>query len=260
MNKTTSQTSSEATSQESSNKTDRLGKAKSDRFIQWSKVWWPVLLLVVILGMAGFTKYISPDELLYNIVSDLIKAIGLLMVVMYVIYTRLLAIETKNMTEVSKGLYSSEKGTVFGEAIISVWSYEKLPEDVKKITQTIHLKDKKLTEDEFQRLIKDEDLPAISIKIKNFCARRIEARIVRYKVRHTGSRTYHNVDCDISQFGKLMPWEDKTIGLIVAPEGEVEVIINSIIYIDGDVEKLAKIASNQLPLERIRKPEKTSND
>lgn len=229
-------------------------------FLSWCKIWWPVILLVTILTIAGVSKYMFPNKDVYSIMMDLIKAIGILMVVMYVIYTRLLAIETKNMTEVSKRLYSSEKGSVLAEAIISVCDFNELPNEASKITEVIHIDDKKLTKEEFGKFKNETELPAISVKIKNICGRRIEAMEIRYKVRHTGTRDFHEVNCNISKIGKILPWEDKVIGLIIAPEGEIEVFINKINFIDGDIEKPANIIINQLLLERLRQPEKVKND
>ena len=222
----------------------------------WLKIWWPVLLLAIILMVTGISKYVYSDPYLLSIMKDLIKAIGILMVVMYVIYTRLLAIETKNMTEVSKRLYSSEKGTVLAEAIISVCDFNKLPDEARKITETIHKEDKKLTDPEFEKIINATDIPAISVKIKNICSRRIEAMEISYKARHTGKNIYREVKCDISRIGKILPWEDKVIGLIVAPEGEIEVLISYITLIDGDNEKPINITIGSLQLDRLRQPEK----
>ena len=229
------------------------------RLGNWFKIWWPIPIFLVILIVAGFSKYFLQDEILTSIMFDLIKAVGLLLVLLYVIYTRLLALETKSMADASKGLYSSEKGTVLAESIVSVCDYNKLPEEVKEVSKKIHLNEKKWSEKEFQGLFSEKELPAISLNIKNICARRIELREIKYEVRHTGNYNNYPVTCNISHIGKILPWEDKSITLVVAPEGEVEVTIISINFMDGDILKPANIVSDKKVLPRIPKPEKSSN-
>jgi hypothetical protein len=234
-------------------------KKFDNKFFKWLLIWWPVLLLGIILVIAGVTKYIYPNNSVYSLMVYLIKAISVIMIVMYVIYTRLLSLETQRMAEASIGLYNSEKGTVLAELTESVCDFDNLLSDAKKITKTLHISDKKLGEEEFSKLVKEKNIPAISLLIKNISARRIEASKISYKVRHTGCEKYYDINCDISQIGTIIPWADKEIALVIAPEGEIEIIINSIDYLDGGVVQRINLKDNYI-LERIRKPEKKENE
>jgi hypothetical protein len=190
----------------------------------------------------------------YSISLDLIKAISILLVAMYVIYTRLLSVETKNMAGASIGLFNSERGTVLLDLMETNCDYTDLSDPVKLLTKEIHLNDKKLREEEIHSLEKDKNIPAISLKIKNMSGRRIEASKIDYKARHTGTNNFHDLCCDITRIGTILPWEDKLIHLIVAPDGEVEIVTNSFEYLDGGlVQRISVVKSIQL--ERIRKPE-----
>ena len=222
-------------------------------------VWWPVVVLVLVLIGAGITKYIWPQATLYSLMIHMTKAISLLMLVIYVIYTRLLAFETRKMAEASMGLFNSEKGIVTSEISQGICNYNDLCENARKITKEIHIGDKKLTEKEFEGLIKVENLPSIVIIIKNLSGRRIETDKIEYTVRHTGSdKTYRTIN-KIEKETTIGPWEDKTYNLIVAPEGEIEIVVESIYYLDnrGIINKI-EVAKSKV-LERIRKPESTPN-
>lgn len=220
-----------------------------------SRIWWPVVLLALVLVIAGITKYLLPDAKIYSLMVDLIKAISVIMVVMYVIYTRLLAIETTKMAEASMAIYNSEKGTVTADVIETVAYYNDLPNDARRISKDLHIKDKKLTESEFENLIGEKKVPTISLKIKNRSSRCIDASKIDYQVRHTGCDNPYDVSCDISPIGTINPWADKEIPLIIAPEGEVEVKILSVDYLDNGVVQRVNVTLKKI-IERIRIPEK----
>lgn len=221
----------------------------------WLKIWWVVALLGFIFIVAGVTKYVHPFPMVTALMADIIKAIGVIMVVMYVIYTRLLAQETQKMAEASMGLYKSEKGTVMVELEETICGFQELSEDAKKITKEIHLEEKGINEAEFVTLVDSPKIPAISLLIKNLSGRRIEASKIDYKARHTGSDKIHDVCCDINKIGTIGPWEDKKIYLIVAPEGEIEISVKSIDYLDGGIVQRVLI-ERKLSINRIRIPVK----
>jgi len=221
----------------------------------WIFTWWPVVFLSLVLIVAGITKYIYIDDTIYSIMKDLIKSISIIMIVMYVIYTRLLSLETKKMAEASIGMYSSEKGTVLGELIESNCNYNHLCKEAQEITNTIHINEKKISDPEFTELIKIDNLPSIALKVKNMSARRIEASKVELKARHSGNENYYDLRYDLSKVGTIGPWEDKEIQLIATPEGEIEIDIKSMEYLDGGI--IRRIPLNiKINLKRIRKPEK----
>lgn len=230
-----------------------------NHLLGWLIIWWPAVCLFVTLGIAGITKYIFQNQTIFDLMIYLIKSIGIIMVVLYVIYTRLLAIETKKMATASMGLYHSEKGTVLTELNEGSCYFNDLCDDAKKITREIHITDKKLLTEEFDELTRQKSLPAIYLKIKNRSARRIDASRIEYNVRHTGSDKIHEIQCNISKLGTIGPWEDNIFYLIAAPEGEVEINIVSIDYLDGGIVRRKNILDNKLILDRIRKPEKADN-
>jgi hypothetical protein len=230
-----------------------------NHLFDWLKIWWPAVCLFITLGIAGITKYIFPNPPIFDFMIYLIKSIGVIMVVLYVIYTRLLADETKKMATASMGLYHSEKGTVLTELNEGSCCYNDLCADAKKVTKEIHLNDKKLLPEEFEELTKQKSLPAIYLKIKNRSARRIDASKIDFNVRHTGSDKVYEAQCNISNSGTIGPWEDNIFFLITAPEGEVEITIVSFDYLDGGVVQRKNIIDNKLVLDRIRKPEKVDN-
>lgn len=227
-------------------------------FFEWLLTWWPAAFLFLAIVIAGFTKYIIPKENVYQLMIQIIKSIGVIMAVFYVIYTRSLALETKKMAIASMGMYDSEKGTVLTELSEGNSSFDSLIDDVKKITKEIHLVDKKLSESEFDELMRQNNLPAILLKIKNRSGRRIDLSKIEFSVRHTGSDNRHDINCNISKMGNIGPWEDAEICLIVSPEGEVEINIYSIDYLDGGVVQRKSNLDNKLVLDRIRKPEVTN--
>ena len=224
------------------------------KIFSWVSIWWLVMALVFVLLIAGIFKYLWNIPLMYSLSLDLIKAISILLVAMYVIYTRLLSIETKSMAQASIGLFNSERGTVLIDLLESNCDFTDLSDQVKNLTKEIHLKDKKLRDTEIKSLENEKNAPAISVKIKNMSGRRIEASKIDFKARHTGSDNFYDLCCDITRIGTILPWEDKVIHLILAPEGEVEIITNSFEYLDGGlVHRLNVVKSIQI--ERIRKPE-----
>ncbi len=225
----------------------------------WLLIWWPAVLLFVTLATAGITKYIFPQQTIFDLMIYLIKAIGVIMLVLYVIYTRLLALETQKMANASMGLYNSEKGTVLTELNEGNCSYTDLCDDAKKVTRDIHINEKKLLDQEFQDVIQQNNLPAVFLKIKNRSGRRIDASRIDYSVRHTGSDRIYDTQCNISKLGTIGPWEDINIYLIISPEGEIEVQICSIDYLDGGVVQRKSVIDNRIVIDRIRKPEKANN-
>lgn len=227
--------------------------------IGWLMIWWPVVILMLVLIGAGITKYIWPQATMYSLMIQMTKAISILMLVIYVIYTRLLALETRKMADVSMGLFYSEKGRVASELSETTCNYNNLCDFAKSISQEIHLKEKKIPLEEYEEIVKAENLPAVSLLIKNLSARSIEADKIEYSVRHTGSDNKYNTFIKIGKEGTIKPWEDKIYYLIVAPEGEIEIVVESIYYLDtrGIVNK-TEIAKS-LRIERIRKPESTKN-
>jgi hypothetical protein len=227
--------------------------------LDWMGVWWPALCIFVTLIIAGITKYIFPKQAIFDLMIYLIKSIGVVMVVLYVIYTRLLATETKKMADASMGLYNSEKGTVLTELNEGICSYTDLCEDAKKITRDIHVLDKKILDEEFNELMNQKNLPAIYLKIKNRSGRRIDANKIEYTVRHTGSDKIYEMQCNIRKMGTIGPWEDSDFYLIVSPEGEVEITLISIDYLDGGIVQRKTVIDNKLILDRIRKPERINN-
>jgi hypothetical protein len=225
----------------------------------WLIIWWPVVVLTLILIGAGITKYVWPQTTIYSLMIQMTKAISVLMLVIYVIYTRLLALETRKMADASMGLFYSEKGRVASELNETTCNYNNLCEYAKSISQEIHIKEKRIPLKEYEEIVKAENLPAVSLLIKNLSARSIEADKIEYSVRHTGSDNKYDTFIKIGKDGTIKPWEDKTYYLMVAPEGEVEIIVEAIYYLDnrGIVNKI-EIAKS-LRIERIRKPESTIN-
>jgi hypothetical protein len=229
------------------------------KIVSFIYLWWAVILLLIVLVLAGITKYIYPNPILYSLMIDLVKATSIIMIVMYVIYTRILSLETKRMAQASMGLYISEKGTVLTEVNESICTYEQLPENCQKSAKDIHTKEKKMSEKEFEDLVYGKNAPAIFLKIKNMSGRRIEASKIMYQIRSTGSDNFYDITCDISKTGTINPWADKEIPLVVAPEGEIEIKINFMEYLDGGVVQRIQVSQNKI-LERIRKPAKNIND
>ena len=252
MNKSNNKTSTSTTTQSPL-------KTYSIRFYEWFKVWWPALFLFLALITAGVTKYIFPQRIVYELMVQIVKSIGVIMAVFYVIYTRTLALETKKMAIASMGMFDSEKGTVLTELAEGNCDYINLCNDVKNLTREIHINDKKLTENEFDDVMSQKNLPAIFVRIKNRSGRRIDPSKIEYSARHTGSDIKHNISCNISKIGNIGPWDDLEVYLIASPEGEVEISISSIDYIDGGVVQRKNNLDNMLVLERIRKPEKVNN-
>jgi hypothetical protein len=204
-------------------------QAKSEtafkHLLAWLGVWWPIPGLGTVFAAAGVFKYLLPKTNLYPVMVDLIKAISVLMVAVYVVYTRILSIETKKMAEASMGLYTAERGTVLAELSEIVCDYRLLPAKAQEAARTVHLEDKKMSKEEFDSLLIDHNLPTVNLRIQNMSGRRIEIRRIDYKVRHTGSDKNHSVICDVSNAGTLNPWGDKDVPLMVAPEGEIEIFV-----------------------------------
>lgn len=225
----------------------------------WLLTWWPVAFLLMALSVAGFSKYVFPNQIVYELMIQIIKSIGVVMAVLYVIYTRTLAIETRKMAVASMGMYDSEKGTVLTELCEGNYNYNNLCEDVKKATKEIHISDKKLTKAEFELLSQQNNLPAVLLRIKNRSGRRIDPSKIEYSARHTGSDKNHLIVCNVSKMGNIGPWEDLEICLIVSPEGEVEITVSSFDYLDGGIVQRKGNLDNRLALDRIRKPENVTN-
>lgn len=234
-------------------------KTYFNKFLDWFMIWWPAVLLFIALITAGITKYIFPIQFVYELMIQIVKAIGVIMAVFYVIYTRTLALETKKMAIASMGMFDSEKGTVLTELSEGNCNFHNLCEDVKKVTKEIHINDKKISEEEFRGLMSQKNLPAIFVRIKNRSGRRIDPSRIEYSARHTGSDKKHDITCNISKIGNIGPWEDLEVFLIVSPEGEVEIALSSIDYLDGGVVQRKNNLDNKLVLDRIRKPEKENN-
>jgi len=234
-------------------------KKRYTLFLEWLFVWWPVIILTLILLGAGVTKYIWPQAFIYSMMIEMTKAISLLMLVIYVIYTRLSAIETRKMAEASMGLFYSEKGIVTSEICQTACNYNNLCDNAKKITQDIHIIEKRIPEREYTDFVKGDNLPAVSLLIKNLSGRRIEADKIEYTVRHTGSDNKCKAVINVGKDSTIGPWEDKLYNLIVAPEGEIEVVVESIFYLDnrGVINKIE--VGKTLRIDRIRKPERITN-
>ena len=225
------------------------------RFSAWIIVWWPAVLIIAALSTSAFTKYIIPNERIHDLATEIAKAVGLLMAVFYVIYTRILAVETKKMAEASIGMFDSDKGTVLIELSEGNCNFSDLCEDVQEITKEIHIADKKVSEGEFEKLISENSLPGIYARIKNRSGRRIDPSRVEFTARHTGSDNKHDIACNISKVGNIGPWEDLEVFLIASPEGEVEITLSSVDYLDGGVVQRKNNLGYVVVLERIRKPE-----
>jgi len=226
----------------------------------WIKTWWPLVGLFIVLIGAGLTKYVWPNEELFSLMIDLTKAISILMVVIYVIYTRLLALETKKMATASMSLFYSEKGTVRSELKQGNCKYDALLEPVKEISKEIHLTEKKFTEEEYKESIKQPNITSINIIINNLCGRRIQITKIEYLVRHTGSDIKHSKTISVEDDSRIDPWEDKEYILLVAPEGEIELEVEAVYYLDnrGIVNKIG--VEKSLLVERIRVPKNTKDE
>lgn len=233
---------------------------KLTKFKDWLITWWPVVLLFAVLIGAGITKYIYPNEVIYSLMIHLTKAISILMVVIYVIYTRSLALETKKMANASMALFYSEKGTVRSEVKQGNCNYDDLCDTVKDITKEIHLSEKKFTENEFQELMKQKNLPSVYVVINNLSGRRVQLAKIEYIVRHTGSDKKHSKTINVSEDARIDPWEDKEINLIVAPEGEIELEVEAIYYLDnrGIINRI--VVDKTILIERIRVPKNIEDE
>lgn len=223
-------------------------------------IWWPVLLIIIVFGIAGATKYLWPNSTIYSLMIDLVKAISLLLVVFYVIYTRLLAIETKKMATTSMALFYSEKGSVRSELHQGDCSFSNLCEQVQELTKKIHVEEKGFTEEEFGESIKQKSIPSIDIEINNLTGRRIQVTKIEYNIRHTGSDQKHASVINIEKDSKIDPWKDMILHLCAAPEGEVEIDNVSVIYLDNRNIQNKIGVENSLKIERIRKPKNTEDD
>lgn len=224
-------------------------------------IWWPVVALAIIFALAGFTKYIYPKDvytikdIVYSISVDLIRAVGVLMVVVYVIYTRLLTNETRKMAEATIGLYASERGTLFTTLVELNYDFDRLPIEAQEVTVEIHEKEKKLTDIEMRNLKEGKGLPAIVLQIRNMSSRAIEVTKVQYQARHTGNSNWRDVTCNTNSIGLTDLWRHIEVPLIVAREGEVEVAVMSITYKENTGVIQRFLASDVLRVDRIRKPE-----
>lgn len=231
---------------------------KKSKKCEWIKIWWPAVLLTMALSLAGIAKYVIPNEYLFGIAGDATKAIGVLMAVMYVIYTRVLATETKNMAEASIGMYYYGMGTIITELNEISCNYNSLCDEVKKLIKEIHVKDKNFSEKEFDSTVMEQSLPAFSLKLRNRSGRGIDTQLIEYTVRHTGEENGRKLLLDISKNGDIDPWKDKDIVLFVYPEGEIEITVHTIEYYDGKEVKKVEVDITK-KVGRIRKPEGKSN-
>lgn len=243
----TKSTSSTSQDEQKNDSLQRLGA--------WISIWWPAVLIIAALTTSAFTKYIAPNETIHGLATEIAKAVGLIMAVFYVIYTRILAVETKKMAEASMGMFDSDKGTVLIELSEGNCNFLDLCEDVQEITKKIHITDKKVSKGEFDKLMNEGALPGIYARIKNRSGRRIDPSRVEFTARHTGSDNKHDVACNISKVGTIGPWEDLEVFLIASPEGEVEIALSSVDYLDGGVVQRKNNLGYVVVLERIRKPE-----
>jgi hypothetical protein len=220
------------------------------------KKWWPAVIIVILFIIAAISKYFIPNIKIYSMTVDSIKAIGVLTLVVYAIYTRSLALDTGKMAEASLGLYESERGAVHVYLTESNVSYNSLTKKAQEATETIHIQEKKIQKDEFDALVKKGNIPAVCCKIKNSSGRQIHVSKITYFARHTGTEKGLDIILDINEIGTVTinPLKSKTIPLIVAPEGEVEVTVSAIEYLDGTVVQRANIIKSTVKLERIRVP------
>ena len=190
---------------------------------------------------------------------DLLRALGVLMIILYVIYTRLLSLETKKMAEATMGLLKEQKGSVLAELVECECNFEEIAEDVKIITETLHMEDKGFTKQEFDELIKKEGLHAVALVLKNWSSRPIEGKKIEYKIRHTGSDNIHDIICDISKEGRIEAWKEKSFTLIIVPEGEIELVTSAFNYLDASGTVQRANITKEITLTRIRKPEKSDH-
>jgi len=228
-------------------------RSNSDKKICSLKIWWPLVSIGCLLVVAGFAKYVIPNTWILGLSLDLVKAVGVLAVVVYAIHARLLSIDTSRMAQATIDMHKMERGAVIVSLFEGSAKLCDLPREAQTLISKIHTQDKMIPIDEFNN-VTSTLCPAVTCRITNRTSRCIEASRVAFSAKHTGSRDGESILCDFSEVITVQAWSDSVIPLVVAPEGELEVTLETFHFLDGGLVQEGIIQSRSFKLDRIRPP------
>jgi len=208
--------------------------------------------LLLALTIAAVAEYVLHNNGLAAVALNFAKAIGLLAAVMYVVYTRDMALATA-------GVLAANKGIVLANLYQSTSSYEKLPESARQVCREVHLADKRLEMDEFGNLCKVKDTPAVKLKVWNLTPRHILLLKGYFTVRNRDEDPVRDLVLD---FGKLplSPDARQHLTAMVMPKGHVVVSLKRVEYWDAASEELcvAELGLAYVAVREVAEPRKAS--
>ncbi len=228
-------------------------RSNSDQESSTFKVWWPLFSIGFLLVAAGFAKYILHNAWVLGLSLDLVKAVGVIAVVVYAIHARLLSVDTSRMAQATIDMHKMERGAVIVSLFEGSAKLCDLPREAQNLTSKIHTKDKNIPIDEFKE-VTSTVCPAVTCRVTNRTSRCIEASRVGFSAKHTGSPDGESILCDFSEVITVQAWSDSEIPLIVAPEGELVVTLETFHFLDGGLVQEGIIQSGSFKFDRIRPP------
>ncbi|MQY71083.1 hypothetical protein GH141_04035 [bacterium] len=205
--------------------------------------------------MSGLVKFIWPNNTLYAIGSALLQAVAILAVVVYVIYTRDLAVATKDMAEAYKEMIEIERGDVQVELFADRVNPKDATEDVKTLSREIHTIDKELSIDEYKRYSSSSEIDGIVCRVLNRCPRKIDVKSIMLKIRHTGEKQFRDLLYEPPAARQEIPaMENQIFVVLFAPEGHVRIKAEYVKFQDAG--KLReRLLTVDFTVKRIRYPE-----
>lgn len=231
--------------------------------LQWLKKWW-ILVLVGLLVLIHFGLYliVGSEYKWLKLTKFLIDSFVSIAVILYVIYTRELALLSQVAAEASRK--TAEANIRLVESMQSMlyeqWACELRdnpildPSEAVEISRLIHEEDKHLVKKYGDFLLKPKKRTLI-FKPLNCGSRPVILYSVKFQISDTRSSRPREIVYVPRTPMVISKDEDKEILVAYNMEGEMEIRIIEISYQDGDMKQNKYIANAYKEMDRYQEPE-----
>lgn len=226
---------------------------------EWLKKWWPIIIVALFLLWGIVAFYIPADMRQFQLITFLVQGLVALAVIIYVIYTRDLAIYSQQTAMANERLVESMRSLV-----VEQWEVKEM-EDVQLIpggddlSRDIYVDDKDFSQAKYDSYVERRKIRVLIFKPMNCGTRTVFLKSIWFAVACSKVLSYRQLPYDAQPPAALHKDEFIEIPVIYDIEGAIEARVVGITYQDGDLEQTKWIA-NPFEERRFFEPERKTEE
>lgn len=234
-----------------------------NEIIPWLKKWWLVVLVCVPLICYIYVYFsLGSEHKTLTFLQFLINFFVSIAIILYVIYTRDLAISSQSSAEASRKtaeanlkLVESMQSMLLEQWVCELRDTPTLIPTGKDVSSKVHIEDKHVQKEKYEEYLNKPKRRILIFKPRNCGSRLVLLYSVKFQISDTRSSKARDISYDPPKPVLISKDEEQEIPVAYNVEGEMEIRVSEISYQDGDIKQNRWIANGYKEIDRYQEPE-----